>query len=100
MKYYIVVIEWNYPTESGRDIIDDYDTLEEAREAAKEQYENEFQNFKEVNDGNIYMAACGETVDRHTQECTGFVLNSSEYEDENMWFRSRIITVEHGQYDE
>ena len=22
MKYYIIITEWNYPTESGRDIID------------------------------------------------------------------------------
>ena len=31
MKYYIIITEWNYPTESGRDIIDTtFDTRQEA----------------------------------------------------------------------
>lgn len=93
MKYYIVVNEWNYPTESGREIIGDYDTLEEAKAVAKEQYNNELANFLEVNKGAIYENACGEIVDQHLN-FMGFILCSSQYETENMTFQSIIIERE------
>lgn len=95
MKYYIVINEWLYPTESGRDFVGTFDTLEEAVKAAKNEYDVEFQNFRDMN--GVYMAACGEVANSKTMELTGFSLNSSEYEEYNMWFYSKIITVEHGQ---
>ena len=36
-SYYIILMEWNYPTESGRDIhVDTFDTQKEALEKARE----------------------------------------------------------------
>ena len=32
MIYYLVLNEWNYPFESGREILGDFDTLEEAEQ--------------------------------------------------------------------
>ena len=86
MKYYIVINEWNYPTESGRTLIGDYDTLEEAEEVSKREYEKEYDNFQEINNWNIYSEACGKTK-------FGYMLNSSKYEEENMYFISRIIEI-------
>ena len=45
MKYFIVVEEWNYPYESGREIAEVYDTYEEALEKAKSLCEDEMDNF-------------------------------------------------------
>lgn len=87
MIYYIVINEWNYPTESGRTLIGDYDTLEEAEEVSKNEYEKEYNNFQEVNKGEIYSEACGKTSE-------GYMLNSSKYEEENMYFISRIIEID------
>ena len=39
--YYIVVTEWLYPTESGRELCDDYDTYERALEVARQLVEDE-----------------------------------------------------------
>lgn len=91
MKYFIVVDEWNYPTSSGREVIGDYDTLEEAKSVANFEYDNEYSNFIEVN-GETYEEACGEVVGENG-ESTGFIINSSKNETENMWFYSRIIHV-------
>ena len=45
MKYFIVVEEWNYPYESGREIAEIYDTYDEALEKAKSLCEDEMDNF-------------------------------------------------------
>lgn len=89
--YYIVINEWNYPTESGREFIGDFDTLEEAREASKKEYENEYDNFLDVNQ-EVYAEACGEIVDENNSSI-GYMLCSSQYEEENKYFWSRIISV-------
>lgn len=44
-KYYIVVEEWNYPCESGRNIVDDFDTYEDALKKCMDMCENEMDNF-------------------------------------------------------
>lgn len=90
MKYYIVMNEWLYPTESGREYIGDYDTLAMASAMAHFQYEKELPNFLEVNQ-EIYTS--GETVDSKG-ECDGYIIYSSQYEEENMFFRSVIIKRE------
>lgn len=98
MKYYIVVIEWNYPTESGRDIIDDFDTIEMARRVAKEQVDKEYDNFLEVNDGHLGIH--GPLLDDN-HEIEGYGLNTEEDHilvqldnADNMYFRSRIIEMD------
>ena len=45
-KYYIVVDEWNYPNESGHNIIDDFDTEKDAMECAFNSINFESVNFK------------------------------------------------------
>ena len=93
MTYYIVFNEWNYPTESGREFIGDYDTRLDAEFAAKSECDNEEDNFLEVNNGEIYREACGPTMDEDFN-CTGYVLNSSQDETMNHFFRSIIIKRE------
>lgn len=45
MTYYAVMKEWNYPCESGRDFVDDFDTYEEALAKSMEICEEEMDNF-------------------------------------------------------
>ena len=92
MKYYIVVNEWKYPTSSGRVILGDYDDAQEAEYHAKEECELEFDTFQEIC-GDYYRDGSGRLVDAYGN-CEGYVLNSSRYEEENMFFRSSIITRE------
>lgn len=92
MKYFIVVCEWNYPTESGRDIIGDYDTRKEAERAAKKEYDDEFDNFQTVTNG-LYREACGPYHDEQGN-VEGYQLHSSQWESEDFVFRSEIITRE------
>ena len=103
--YYIVFTEWNYPTESGRELIDTYDSLIEAEESVKRVGEQEYNNFLDVNKNSLYKEASGfyytfgtvYTLDPniHKKIQVGeYALHSSQYEDEDMWFRVRIIPVE------
>lgn len=92
MKYYIVINEWNYPTESGRDLIATYDLYEEALNCIEDEYNKEKQNFIDVNNG-LYKEACGAYQD-DSGKTIGYMLHSSQYEDEDMYFRSFIIEVE------
>ena len=82
MKYYIVFNEWNYPTESGREYIGDYDTREEA----------EWENFLKVN-GDIYREASG-LYHNNDGTVAGYMIHSSQYEEEDMYFRSYIIEID------
>ena len=86
MKYYVVINEWNYPTESGRSFIGDYDSKEEAFYVSEEEYNEEYNNFLEVNKGKIYHKTSGRSED-------GYILNSSEFKEKNMYFLSRVIEV-------
>jgi hypothetical protein len=88
--YYIVVNEWNYETNSGREIIGDYDTREEAEQVAKEEYEKEYDNFLDNTNGEIYRAACGKVVNSKG-ECIGYELVMSEDETLNIHFTTVII---------
>ena len=91
MKYYIVVNEWNYPTESGRDFVGDYDTREEAEAEVTIQGDKELENFQEVT-GDLYSEASGLFHDAHLN-IWGYALHSSQYESEDFYFVSRIIEV-------
>lgn len=92
MKYYIVINEWLYPTESGREIISDYDSRKEAEEEVTTQGMKEYDNFLKVNE-DTYTAACGLY---HNQDgsIAGYALHSSQYEEEDMYFRSFIVEIE------
>lgn len=92
MEYYIVMNEWNYPTESGREFIGDFDTSLEAETCAELQCDKELDNFIEIC-GDYYKEGSGRTVDAYL-DCTGYVLNSSSDENNNFYFRSIIIKRE------
>ena len=88
--YYIVVNEWNYENNSGREIIGDYDTLEEATTVAEEEYNYEYNNFLENTKGEIYNEACVKVVDTKGN-CIGYQLIMSRDETINIHFTSIII---------
>ena len=88
--YYIVVNEWNYENNSGREIIGDFDTLDEAERVAEFQYNEEYENFLQNTKGEIYNEACGKVVDSH-MNCIGYQLVMSKDENINIHFTSIII---------
>ena len=47
-KYYIVVTEWLYPNESGREVITDFDTKDEALVKCFELCDDELDNYSQV----------------------------------------------------
>ena len=92
MKYYIVMNEWNYPTESGREYVGDYDTREEAVKDAYANWVHEQDNFQEVTNG-WYNEACG-VFNNDDGSIAGFQMHSSQWEQEDFMFRSVIIERE------
>ena len=92
MIYYIVVNEWNYPTESGREYIGDYDTREEAELEVTNQGMDEWDNFLKVND-DIYREASGLYYNQN-MTIAGYCIHSSQHEEEDMYFRSYIIEID------
>lgn len=92
MEYYIVINEWNYPTESGREFIDDFDTIQEAETCAESECDKELDNFIEAC-GDYYREGSGRTVNEYL-DCIGYELNSSSDENNNYFFRSAIIMRE------
>ena len=89
-KYYLVVNEWNYENNSGREIIGDYDTLEEATNITEKEYNKEYNNFLDNTKGEIYNEACGKVVDNN-MNCIGYQLIMSKDENLNIHFTSVII---------
>ena len=92
MKYYIVFNEWNYPTESGREYVGDYDTREEAETVVTTQGMDEWDNLLKVNN-DIYREASG-LYHNNDGTVAGYMIHSSQYEEEDMYFRSYIIEID------
>lgn len=92
MKYYIVFNEWNYPTESGREYIGDYDTRAEAEIVVTTQGMDEWDNFQEVT-GGLYREASG-LFHNEDDSIAGYQIHSSQWEEEDFCFRSVIIERE------
>ena len=90
MEYYIVMNEWNYPTTSGRDIVGDYDTCEEAEAVAESEYNEEFSNFLDNVNHNIDNESSGRMFGEDG-DCNGYALRSTQKE---LFFRSVIIRRE------
>ena len=93
--YFMVVSEWNYPTESGRDFECDFDTLEEAKNRAKELCLSERSNFAEATGCDPLTPA---SVDLGSDEMDGFrhVITPKNGLDE-WWYSARGIPVVHGE---
>lgn len=92
-KYYAVFTEWLYPTESGRDFLDDFDTEADALEAAKKACEDERMN---------YGVACGAEAlppslyaDAASTPPRGYCLTAKNGLDE-WWFAAKVIPVAYG----
>lgn len=89
-KYYIVVAEWLYPTESGRDVIIDADTKDEALVRCFELCDDELDNYGQV---------CGDYLapeqykDKDGNE--GVVITSKNGLDD-WYFKVKIIEVKFG----
>lgn len=87
--YYIVVTEWLYPTESGRDLYDDYDTYEEALEVARQIVEDERRdNWSEATNTDPY------TID-FSRDSNGYIITAKNGLEE-WWFQAKIIKVNYG----
>jgi hypothetical protein len=88
-KYYIVVTEWLYPTESGRDLCGDYDTYEQAMEVAKQLVEAERKdNWCEA------TRTDPSTVDYYIDSDGYIITDVSGLED--WWFQAKVIKVRYG----
>ena len=89
-KYYIVVAEWHYPTESGRDVIADLDTKDEALVSCFELCDDELDNYAQV---------CGDYLapeqyqDKDGNE--GVVITSKNGLDD-WYFKAKIVEVKVG----
>lgn len=102
--YYIIVTEWNYPTESGHEVYDYYDSLDVTKAWVKKIGDNEWNNFQKVC-GDIYSEASGlYTTETRIQtndpskvkivDVPEYCIHSSQYEENDFWFRVRVIPVE------
>ena len=89
MKYYIIITEWNYPTESGRDIIDTtFDTRQEAEEEARIRLMYEDDNYYNI----MGFSAC---FTSHIEDgVIKYVALTPPLEDCNFYFLIRIVEIE------
>ena len=89
-KYYIVVTEWLYPTESGREVITDFDTKDEAFVRCFELCDDEL---------DVYSSECGDYLapeqyeDKDGNE--GVVITSKNGLDD-WYFKAKIVEVKFG----
>lgn len=93
-RYYIVVEEWNYPTESGRELVGDYDTMAQALNAAKRKCEVEKFCYSEATGcdplvGEVCVAENGNMRKR------GYCITDKKGV-EDFWYHAKIIEVFHG----
>lgn len=89
-KYYIVVTEWNYSTESGRDVIGDFDSRDEALVKCFELCDDELDNFG---------LACGdylapEECEPSRKDVGGVIITPKNGLLDGWFFVARVIAVE------
>lgn len=89
-RYYIVATEWNYPTETGRDVIADYDTKDEAVRACFNLCNEELDN---------YWLNCGDYLppSRFTDDdgVKGVIITAKNGLDD-WFFQAKVIEVRFG----
>ena len=87
--YYIVVTEWLYPTESGRDLCGDYDTYEQSLEVARQLVEDERRdNWSEATHTDP------PTIEFNI-DSNGYIITDKSGLEE-WWFQAKIIKVNYG----
>lgn len=87
--YYVVITEWLYPTESGRDLCGDYDTYEQALNVSRQLVDDECKyNWSEAThtDPSIIEFNCNSN---------GFIITDKSGL-EKWWFQAKIIKVNYG----
>ena len=85
MEYFIVINEWSYPVESGREIVEDFDNIEPAIYQAKSECAIELETFEKVCNGHCEVRRM---VDNYGNT-TGFILRKDDF-----FFRSVIVKRE------
>ena len=87
-KYYVVVTEWLYPTESGREAMSDWNTFEEALNECHTLVLDEVYNYSEATN-------CDPTQISLNSNQNGYLITDSKGL-EDWWFQAKIIEVEYG----
>ena len=88
-KYYMVVDEWCYPTETGRDFLMDFDSLEEALKWSESKCESETWNFADV-------TGCDPCApERFKGAYEGYVISPKNGLDD-WWYAVKVVPVVHG----
>lgn len=90
--YYIVSEEWLYPTESGRDLVGDFDTYEDALLAAKQKCEEEVYNFMDATKCDPTRPEAFISPDGSSQGVCITCANGLD----DWWYAAKIIPVRHG----
>ena len=87
-KYYIVVTEWLYPTESGREVFNDFDDYDEALETAYSLVKDEIENFTEA-------TKCEPTPIIYSLNTDGYIITDKNCL-KDWWFQAKIVEVDYG----
>lgn len=88
-SYYVVVGEWNYPTESGGDPVDiTFDDREEALDFAKKMCEDEQWNYMEAT-----RCSSSSIEYREDDGTEGYIITDMN-DNEPFYFYARIIKIE------
>lgn len=87
-KYYVVVTEWLYPTESGREVMSDWDTFEEALSECHTLVLEEVYNYCDATN-------CDPAPINLNSNQNGYLITDDKGL-ENWWFQAKIIEVEYG----
>jgi len=90
-EYFAVFEEWLYPTESGHDFMQEFDTLDEAAEYAKKLCDKERMNFSSAT-GCDPLPTEPLYVDGDLKRYLITPKNGLE----EWWYSARIIEIHHG----
>lgn len=92
-KYYLVVTEWLYPTESGSDIMQSpftYESREEAIEECKRLCEDENDNYKNFAEPLPVKLI----FDRENRPCGACLMAKDDMEE--WWFAAKVVEITYG----
>lgn len=90
-RYYLVVTEWRYPTESGYDVCNDtFDTKQEAVRECLAVCHSEMSNFSAFCDP-LPVAPCSDAEGN----VLGAIITAKNGLDE-WWFAAKVIPVDYG----
>lgn len=87
-KYYIVVTEWLYPTESGREAMSDWDSFADALKECEDLVFKEIRNYWEA-------TCCDPTPISLNSTKDGYLITDNKGL-EDWWFQAKIIEVKYG----